>query len=193
MSRKSSTENNIHAIHNLNTFLKVKPAFEINKILFSFVETEKNTNKKKNNIDCYMSVSAAALLARKITSFRIYQAITAEKQKGEQYPKDVWKSPLGGVNENDAKKRGLRNDGYAISRVFSIAPGSSKYAVITARSQAGKTDTNGLIVPVADNNSITIRIALSSHDELEELGIMLEAAVNAYMAEQCKKTVEIQQ
>ena len=33
MSRKSSTENNIHAIHNFNTFLKVKPAFEINKIL----------------------------------------------------------------------------------------------------------------------------------------------------------------
>lgn len=191
MGKKSSAENNIHEIFARNTFLKVKPAFEIGKVLFSFVEfTEVNREVKlTKSVDCYLSVADAALLARKITSFRMYKMIEAERQKGEQYPKEVWNSPLGGVKEEDAKKRGLREDGMAVSRTFNIAPGAEKYkqyAVLTARSQAGKSDENGLIVPVQDKNATVIRVAMANHDEVEKLGIMLEAAIHVYMAEHIK-------
>ena len=38
-----------------------------------------------------------------------------------------------------------------------------------------------------DPEKITIRVALEDHGELEKLGIMLEAAVNAYMIQICSK------
>lgn len=194
MGKKTATENNIHEVFAKNTFVKVKPAFEIGKVLFAFVEMDAQ-KKQKKTIDCYLNVSEAALLGKKITSFRMYQMIDAEKQKGAKYPEDVWKSPLGGVNEQEAKQRGLRTDGNAVSRIFSIAPGASQYgqyAVITARSQAGKTNKeNGLIEPIKDNNATVIRVAIGTHDELEELGIMLEAAANVYIQERCKKNFTV--
>lgn len=190
MSRKTVAENNIHEIHAKNTFVKIKPAFGIGRFLFSFVETNEQ-KKAVKTIDCYLSIADAALLAKKITSFRLYQQIQAEKQKGDRYPGEVWKSPLGGVNEAEARRRGLREDGKAVSRVFSIAPGASQYAVLTARQQAGQTDAKGLIVPVQDNKAVTIRVAVGNHDELEKLGIMIEAAVTVFMAEHTKKTSQI--
>lgn len=181
MSRKTVTEKNIYEIYTRNTFVKIKPAFEIGKILFSFVETN---NKKESikNIDCYLSVADSALLANKITTGRMRGLIAKEKQKGEQYPKDVWISPLGGINEKTAKEKKLRNDGRAISRHFTLAPGASQYAVLTAKQGAGTTNEKGLIVPDnSDENRVVIRVAVTSHDVLEEMALMIQAAVNAYM------------
>lgn len=174
----------IHAVYNTNTFVKVKAVFNIGKVLFAFVE-KNNAGNVVKSVDCFLEVSEAALLGKKITSFRMYHGIKAEKEKGEPYPKDVWKSPLGGVDEATARERNLRKDGKAISRMFSIAPGApayGKYAVITARAQAAVTDTeSGLIIPVSDESPTVIRIAVENHDALEELGIMLEAVAPAYI------------
>ena len=49
------------------------------------------------------------LFANDVLSGRIPTLATAEKAKGAQYPKPVWQSRLGGVNEEKAKARGLRN------------------------------------------------------------------------------------
>ena len=135
-----------------------------------------------------ISVAEAGLLAKKITSGRMYSAIENERRKGQKYPDAVWKSPLGGMKEAYVKAQGLRTDGKAISRRFTIAPGSKKYAVLTATQCAGYTDESGLIVPITDDpNKTIIRVALESWDKVEEMGIMLEAAVYAYMIKQTQK------
>lgn len=185
-NQESEKEKSIIEFYNRDTFVKVKEAFAISKIVFSFVKWDIHTGESITSVDCYMKVEEAGLLARKITTGRMYQKMEQERAKGQKYPDSVWKSPLGGVSEAEVKRRKLRSDGRAISRHFTIAPGSSKYAVISAITCAGDTDETGLIIPdLKDPNKNTIRIALSSHDEIEELGIMLEAAVNAYVNYVC--------
>lgn len=192
MAKKTDNERNIHECYNRTTFLKIKPAFAISKIAFSFVEFNDNETAEKRlkkSIDCYMTISEAGLLAKKITSGRTYGAIENERKKGAKYPEPVWKSPLGGVKEAQVKSMGLRTDGKAISRRFTIAPGSKKYAVLTATQCAGYTNEDGLIVPITDDpNKDIIRVALESWDEVEKIGIMLEAAVVAYMCQQTQKS-----
>lgn len=174
-------EKNIIEFFNRKTFVKVKPAFQISKILFSFVEMDDSTKRVVTAIDCYMKIEDAALLARKITTARMYRLLEKERAKGQQYPNNVWQSVYGGVSEAEAKKRHMRSDGRAVSRYFAIAPGASKYAVMTCTTCAGDTNAQGLIVPdMQDKDKKVIRVALASHDEIEKLGIMLEATVNAY-------------
>lgn len=183
MSGKTSMEPNIHEIFSKNTFVKIKPAFNIGMIIFSFVEKDAN-NVCQKSIDCFMRVADVALLAKKINEYRLYQAIDAEKKKGAQYPAAVWLSPLGGVPEKKAKERNLRTDGKAVSRHFKIAPGSRKYAVITAVEQAGDSDENGIIVPDKnDRNAKYIRVGVGSYDELMKMALMCEAAVTIYLQE----------
>lgn len=183
-NQNEEAEHNIFELFNQNSFVKVKQAFEIDKILFSFVETD-GSKKLTNNIDCYMSIPDAAMLAEKIMDGRVFKAIDAGKKKaaeqGKQYADDIWQSTLGGVSEETAKAKNLRNDGKAISRCFTIAPGSRKYAVITARQRAGSTDERGLIVPDVNDKGISIRVAVAGYDDLQKLAVMLRAAVNCYM------------
>lgn len=191
MGKKTDKENYIHEIYNKSTFVKVKPAFEIGKIIFSFVEScEINGERKlKNVINCYVTVAEMGLFAKKITSGRMYTNIENEKRNGQQYPAAVWKSPLGGVSEKKAAAQKLRTDGKAISRRFTLAPGAKKYAVLTATQCAGHTNEDGLIVPeIDDQNKTVIRVALENWDEVEKLGIMLEATVYAYMIYQTQKS-----
>ena len=175
------SEYTIHELFAKKSFLKVKQAFEIGKVLFAFVEMNEATKKQTKTIDYYMDISDAALLAKKIVDGRIYRSIEAEKAKGEQYPQNIWSSPLGGINEQDAQKRRLRDDGKAISRSFSLAPGARQYAVFTATQQAAESNPQGLIVPIKDDDATIIRVAVGSYDELEKLALMLNAAVNSYM------------
>lgn len=58
----------------------------------------------------------------------------------------------------------------------------SHYRNYLCRRYGGKS----LIVPdTQDKNKKVVRVALADHDELEKLGIMIEAAVNAYMCQIC--------
>ena len=57
-----------------------------------------------------MKIADAALLARQITTGRMYRKLETEKKKGEKFPNAVWRSNLGGVSEADARMRNLRSD-----------------------------------------------------------------------------------
>ncbi len=187
----NTTEYTIHEIYTKKSFVKVKQAFDIGKILFAFVEMNENTKTQTKSIDCYMDVADAALLAKKILDGRMYHRMMEEKKKGAQYPNDVWSSPLGGVGEDDAKKRKLRSDGKAVSRSFGLAPGSQQFAVFTAKQQAGHTDERGLIVPEPkDKDAVYIRVAVGSYDELEKLALMIEAATKVYMSYNVSKDMK---
>lgn len=88
----------------------------------------------------------------------IFNAAAQEKAKGEKYPRAVYHSPLGGINEEKCRERKLRSDGKAISRSFNLAPGNRQPYIITAEQRPGKTDERGLIVPENGRPEIVIRV-----------------------------------
>lgn len=63
-------------------FLKVKPAYSIHKIKYSFVKLGTNGQ----GFDIYMDIDVFDNLVDDILSFRLYRAIEEERAKDEQYP-----------------------------------------------------------------------------------------------------------
>lgn len=105
-------DNVIAELNTKNTFVKVKGnSFHINKTQFSFVEFDAQTKKLQKSIDCYMGLEESLIFCQDVLSGKLPKMAAAEKAKGEQYPKPVWSSPLGGVNEQKARERKLRTDG----------------------------------------------------------------------------------
>lgn len=171
-------------INTLTTFLKAKScAFNIEKVRLDFVEFDKATNKLTSNIELYMGFGEALVLSQDILSGRISKLAVKEKAKGEKYPKAIWQSKLGGVNEENAKKRNLRTDGKAISRYFTIAPGSKAEFVITAEQKAGKSAPNGIITPCDGKPEKLIRVACSG-DDLKSFALLTKAHIEGYISSQ---------
>ena len=174
-------DNVIAELNTLNTFVKVKGnSFDIGKTLFSFVEFDKNIKKLQKSVDCYMGMEESLIFCHDILSGKLPKLAAKEKAKGEQYPKAVWHSPLGGVNEQKARERKLRSDGKAISRSFNIAPGSKADFVLTVTQGAGKSQPNGIITPEG-KPEVIIRVACSA-DNLKGLALSLKAHIEAYYA-----------
>lgn len=174
-------DNVIAELNTKNTFVKVKGnSFHINKTQFSFVEFDAQTKKLQKSIDCYMGLEESLIFCQDVLSGKIPKKAAAEKAKGEQYPKPVWNSPLGGVNEQKARERKLRTDGKAVSRSFNIAPGSRADFVITAMQGAGNSMPNGIIVPDG-KPEVTIRVACTA-ENLKGLALSLKAHIEAYYA-----------
>ncbi len=183
---KQPLDKEICEINTLTTFMKAKAnAFGIEKLQLAFVDFDKHSKKLNANIDLYMSFGEALCLSQDILSGKIAKLAKAEKAKGEQYPKEVWQSSLGGVNEENAKKRNLRTDGKAISRYFTIAPGSKADFVITAIQQAGKSAPNGIIVPEGKPETI-IRVACNS-DNLKSFALLSKIHIEGYISSQYVK------
>lgn len=63
-------------------FIKVKPAYAIHKIKFSFVKL----NSNGQGFDIYMDIDVFDNLVDDILSFRLYRAIEEERAKDEKYP-----------------------------------------------------------------------------------------------------------
>lgn len=183
--KRTTLINEFAEINTKNTFMKAKAnTFGIGKVLFSFVKFNDATNKMEESMDVYMDMDDALLFANDVLSGRIPTLATAEKAKGAQYPKPVWQTRLGGVNEEKAKARGLRTDGKAISRLFNLAPGSRQPFVFTAEQRPGKSDEKGLIQPeYSGRPEIQIRVACSA-DDLKKLAIAIQSNINAYRAAQ---------
>lgn len=174
-------DNVIAELNTKNTFVKVKGnSFHINKTQFSFVEFDAQTKKLQKSVDCYMGLEESLVLCQDVLSGKLPKMAAAEKAKGEQYPKPVWSSPLGGVNEQKARERKLRTDGKAVSRSFTIAPGSRADFVITAMQGAGNSMPNGIIVPDG-KPEVTIRVACTA-ENLKGLALSLKAHIEAYYA-----------
>ena len=169
------------AVTPITFVVKVKGnSFDIGKTLFSFVEFDKNTKKLQKSVDCYMGLEESLIFCHDVLSGKLPKLAAKEKAKGDQFPKAVWYSPLGGVNEQKAKERKLRSDGEAISRSFNIAPGSKADFVLTVTQGAGKSQPNGIITPEG-KPEVIIRVACSA-DNLKGLALSLKAHIEAYFA-----------
>lgn len=172
-----------YEINGKNTFCKVKSnAFNIEKVQFAFVEFNTTTKKSNYSIDLYLSFDKALLFSNDILSGRIPKLAKSEKAKGDKYPKSVWQSPLGGTSEAEAKRRNLRSDGKAISRFFTLSPGSSQPYILTAVQQAGETLGNGLIKPIGQAEK-AIRVPLDI-DTLKSLALLIRTHINSYISAQ---------
>lgn len=184
-NKKTSLINEFAEINTRDTFMKVKAnTFSIGKVLFSFVKFDKETMKLVESMDVYMDMDDALLFANDILNGRISTLASIEKQKGEQYSKAIWSTKLGGVNEENVKKRKLRDDGKAISRLFNLAPGSIQPFVFTAEQRPGHSDDKGLIQPEYKGRpEIQIRVACSA-DDLKKLAIAIQSNINAFRAGQ---------
>ena len=177
----------ISALNNLSSFVKAKAdAFGIEKLVLSFVNYDNKTKKLKDSIDCYLSFGDALYLFELVTSSQLAKLCQKEKTRvassGEKYCKDIYSSPLGGIHEDTAKKRGLRTDGLAISRCFSIAPGLKQDYVITCKQSAGKTNEKGLIVPTG-KPEVLVRVACSSM-ELRKFATLITKHIEGYICSQ---------
>lgn len=169
----------IAEIQGKNSFLKVKPdALKIGKVLFAFVEYDKdNGNKIKKSIDIYMSIADALVLAYEILNGTIESKAAMSYGPSDKYPPAFWTSKLGGIKEETVKKRGLRTDGKAISRCFSISvgalmnDGNRNPYVLTAISKPGSTNAYGLIVPDKGAKGEYIRVPVLDKNVLTSMAL----------------------
>ena len=177
--------NEFFELNGADNFVKLKAnSFGIGKVLFAFVKFDKITKKKISDMDVYMDMEDALLLANDILSGKLAKEAENERAKGAQYPGPIWKSPMGGVTEEKAKQRGLRTDGKAISRMFTLRPGSRQPFVFTAEQKPGSTNAQGLIIPDSGvRPEVQIRVA-SSNEDLKKLALAIQSNINAYRAAQ---------
>lgn len=179
-------DNVIYEIATNTTFVKAKAnALNIDKLILSFVEFDSKTKQSKGNIDIYLDAGEALAFAQEVLSGKIPTQAVREKKRCNkekaQYPNAVYFSPLGGISEENAKKRNLRTDGKAISRQFNFAPGAKADFVFTAIQKPGHTDTKTkLIIPEKNSKpEILIRVACSARD-LKILALMLQTHIQAF-------------
>ena len=182
-------DNVIYDLANKSSMVKIKGnALEIGKVICSFVEFDIHSHKLKGNIDIYFSVDAARAFCHDILSGKLCKLAQREKERcaksGEQYPKEVYISPLGGTTEEKAKERNLRTDGKAISRLFKLSPGSKADFVFTAEQRPGHTDKNkGIIIPEGGKPEVLIRVSCTK-EQLKELALALQEHMLAFTTSQ---------
>lgn len=184
-TKRTTLVNEFAELNTLDTFMKAKAnTFSIGKVLFSFVKFDKKTMKSLESMDVYMDMDDALLFANDVLNGRIATLAAEEKAKGAAFPRAVWSTKLGGINEEKAKERGLRDDGKAISRLFNLAPGARQPFVFTAEQRPGTSDEKGLIQPeYKDKPEVQIRVACSA-DDLKKFAIAIQSHINAYRAGQ---------
>jgi len=178
-------DNVIFELDTDKTFCKFKGnALDINKVLCAFVEFDSFSKKLKQSMDVYWDIPEALCFCHDVLSGKIPMLASKEKQRcsttGEKYPKEVYSTPLGGVSEKKCQERNLRNDGKAISRLFTVSPGSKADYVITAIQRAGHTDEKKkkLIVPEGAPE-VLIRVAFSER-QLKALALTIQSHINAF-------------
>ena len=157
--RKNEERNLLAAYYGSKAFVKIKQCLEIGKVQFSFVDKE-NT---KNHIDCYMEAEEfGAILMAGIRNGSLIKAIMTEKAKGEQYPKAVWQSPVGG--------NATGNNGKPISRYFEIAPASSGEVLFTAHSFPAEKNSTGAFIKVKGSKALMSLRVPCTYNDLKILG-----------------------
>ncbi len=152
--RKNEEKNLLAAYYGKKAFVKIKQCLEIGKIQFSFVDLANS----KNFIDVYMLAEEfGAILMAGIKNGSLIKAIMTEKGKGEQYPKAIWQSPIGG--------NATGNNGKPISRYFEISPSSTSEVLFTAHTfPAVKNDKGAFIKEKGSKALLTLRVPCSFND-----------------------------
>lgn len=155
MTMNNKEEKNLlTALYGSAAFVKIKQCLEIGKIQFSFVDLKNG----KNHIDCYMEAEEfGAILMNSIKDKSLIKAILNEKAKGEQYPKAVYTSPVGG--------NATGNDGKPISRYFEISPASKGEVLFTAYAFPAEKNDKGAFIKLKGSKSLlTLRIPCTFKD-----------------------------
>ena len=152
--RRNEEKNLLAAYYGKKAFVKIKQCLEIGKIQFSFVDLANS----KNFIDVYMLAEEfGAILMAGIKNGSLIKAIMTEKGKGEQYPKAIWQSPIGG--------NATGNNGKPISRYFEISPSSTSEVLFTAHTfPAVKNDKGAFIKEKGSKALLTLRVPCSFND-----------------------------
>lgn len=123
-------------------------ALSIDRAAINFVSYDKSGQagqRMLGSIKFYLTPTEAWALSQKIINGRMARArkksVDDAAAAGSKYPKPIF-SKMGGTNANHAK----RKDGKAISRTFTIAPGSKYPWVLTAECGPGVAGPNGLLI-----------------------------------------------
>ena len=157
--RKNEERNLLAAYYGSKAFVKIKQCLEIGKVQFSFVD-KGNT---KNHIDCYMEAEEfGAILMAGIRNGSLIKALMTEKAKGEQYPKAVWQSPVGG--------NATGNNGKPISRYFEISPASSGEVLFTAHSFPAEKSNTGAYIKIKGSKALQSLRVPCTYNDLKILG-----------------------
>jgi len=182
MAKRLSHE--IIELNGLDTFVKAKiDAFGIEKVLLSFVKFDKTTKKSIQSVDVYVSFEEMKVLCNDILTGRIALLAKEELKKGAAYPAAVWSS-MGGTDADACKKRGLRTDGKAMSRVLELCPGSRQPFVFQIKQGMGEVNSKGLIVPKF-GNSPEVRILVPVNAEkLKAFALMINSFIDSYFTYQ---------
>lgn len=151
--------NVLHRIDGRGVILKVKQALDIGKMCFSFVAYGGADHKATSSIDCYMTAEDFGLLMKQVSEKTLQTRIAAEKQKataeGRQYPNAIYNSPMGGRMTNNG----------AVSRHFSIAPGSRAEVMFTGLMYAADKSGTGAFIPKSGSKPIArIMVPATYHD-----------------------------
>jgi hypothetical protein len=157
--RKTEERNLLAAYYGSKAFVKIKQCLEIGKIQFSFVDKENS----KNHVDCYMEAEEfGAILMAGIRNGSLIKSIMTEKAKGEQYPKAVWQSPVGG--------NATGNNGKPISRYFEISPASSGEVLFTAHTFPAEKNSTGAFIKVKGSKALMSLRVPCTYNDLKILG-----------------------
>lgn len=149
----------LHRIDGRGVMLKVKQALPIGKMCFSFVQYGSD-NKMTSSVDCYLSAEDFGLLMARIRTGALQRQIANEKlrakQAGEQYPKFVWQSPLGGGETANG----------IVSRHFNIAPGArdTVEVLFTGIVMPATKSPTGAFIPTRGARGTSIRVPATYHD-----------------------------
>lgn len=202
---KNDVIDTIFEIYNLNSFVKVKSAFDIGRIVFSFGQLDSN-KKLLSNIDFYLDIKKcdpergnALTLCNDILSGKINKLMDIEEKKrlgkllkemsskeialipkDKKYAKCV-KMYQGGWSAEKAKEKG-RTDGNALSRVMKITRGFKKPVVLSCEEGAGKETKEGLIVPIYKSNPEKKIMVSLSNEEFKAMALSVQTAYSAWLS-----------
>ena len=164
-----------------NSFVKVKAAWDLKKVMFSFVN---KASENKDSIDCYMRCGRIQALIEDFDKGVIDNNIRAEiknmEERNEKYASPVWYSTYGGRETKD---------GNCFSRYFTISPGMKvkngnyNYAVLTAvEIPAVKNSLGGYEPKKGAKATLTIRVPFAQREDFREMITELRFAIsNFYM------------
>ena len=174
----------IFEINGKKTFMKAKAnAFEIGKVLLSFVEFDEKTKKSVKNIDIYMDVSEMLVFCNDVLSGRLVKMAQDKAKDNPKFPPAVF-SNQGGTKSEKAG----RADGKALARVLNF--GASSRAgnfVFQALSGPGKELEQGLISMEDIKNPEKRIIVPCSANDLKKLCLMVKSDYQAYLSGQYSK------
>ena len=154
MKEKIEERNVLSAYYGSKAFVKIKQCLEIGKMQCAFVDLE----NPKNFVDIYMEAEEfGAILMNSVKNGSLIKALVSEKEKGEQYPKAVWTSPVGG--------NATGNNGKPISRYFEISPAAKGEVLFTAFAFPAEQNSTGAFIKVKGSKALTtLRVPCTYND-----------------------------